>query len=112
MNLEVLNKVSTDGLLALKARVETILASRLDNTLRIGRRATFKDGEGDERILVIERVNGKSVSGVEDGKSLRPGTKWRVSKAMLTVLPEERKTPLPTAPVTPYKPASADGAHW
>lgn len=109
MDLNVLNKISTEGLKKMQAHIEAVLASRLDTTLRIGRLATFEDSrEGTTRTIVIERINGKSVSGVETGSSVKPGMKWRVSKTLLKVVPTERRTPV-TAPraATPHRPATS-----
>jgi len=107
--IDKLAQASTENLLKLKGSIETILASRLDTELRRGRIATFSDGKGNTRKIRIDRINDKTVSGVETGDSLNPGGKWRVDKGFLKVVPEERKT-MPARPSVPHKPVTARDA--
>lgn len=107
--IDKLMQASTESLLNMKANIELILASRLDTELRRGRIATFDDGNGVTRKIRIDRINDKTVSGVETGDSLNPGGKWRVGKGFLKVVPEERKT-MPARPSVPHKPVTARDA--
>lgn len=111
MNLDVLNKLSTDGLLKIQGHIEELLKSRLDITLRVGRIGTFHS-RGEDITVVITRINGKSVSGEETGVSVKPGRKWRVDKGIIKVEPMERKTPTPVRSTTPHRPASVAGDAW
>lgn len=110
MDLSVLDRLSTEGLMKMQERITAVLASRLDMTLRAGRLATFKGSDGVTRTIRIERVNGKSVSGKETGSSFKPGSAWRVSKNMIAVVPEVRSTPLPTRPAVPHRPTGIGDA--
>lgn len=113
MNMSNLALMSTELLMKLEEAVKVILTSRLDVTPRIGRLATFKDREGIERTIVIERISGKSVSGQETGLSIKPGGKWRIGKSNLRVVPEIRKVALPIpSPTTPHKPQTAHSDSW
>lgn len=75
MDLNVLDRISTEGLMKMQERIGMILSSRLDTSLRVGRVGTFKDKEGRDRTVVITRINGKTVSGEETGASIKPGCK-------------------------------------
>ena len=110
VDLSILDRLTTEGLMKMQERITEVLASRLDTTLRAGRLATFKGSDGVTRTIRIVRVNGKSVSGNETGSSLKPGAAWRVSKNMITVVPEARSTPLPTRPATPHRPTGISDA--
>ncbi len=109
MNLSKLALLSTDALTVMQSAIKDILASRLDTTLRIGRIGRFPY-DGTHRTIMIERINGKTVSGREIGTSAKPGSKWRVSKSVVEIVGEERKVPLPTKPLAEHKPAQ--GGDW
>lgn len=109
MDLSVLSRLSTDGLIKMQEQIKVVLASRLDTTLNYGRIATFKGRDGLLRTITIDRINGKSVSGRETGASLKPGSQWRVSKNMISVVPEVKKAPVVLT--TPHRPVSP-GASW
>lgn len=108
--IDKLMQASTESLLNMKTNIELILASRLDTELRRGRIATFDDGNGVTRKIRIDRINDKTVSGVETGDSLNPGGKWRVGKNFLKVVPQERSTP--SRIVTPHKPNTVARDAW
>lgn len=110
--LQKLNGLSTDSLVAMKTHIEAVLATRLDTTLRVGRIGEFEHPVGCVRKIMIDRVNGKTVSGVETGSSFEPGKKWRVGKVILKVVPQERKNPPPMKTSVPHKPSSYDGDTW
>lgn len=113
MDLSKLHGLTTETLMAMKKEIDAVLASRLDTEICHGRRATFKDNSGNTRIILIERISDKSVSGSETGDSLVPGTSWRVAKGMIQVEPVVRNpNPTPVAPKAPlHRPVSAD-ASW
>lgn len=111
MNLEMLNKLSTEGLHKLKESIEQVLDSRLDRTLRVGRVADFM-ARGESISIVITRINGKTVSGEEIGTSVKPGRKWRVGKELAKVRPLERRASGPVRFAQPSKPQTGADAAW
>lgn len=111
MNLEVLNKMSTEGLHKLKDGIERVLDSRLDRDLRIGRIADFV-ARGENISIVITRINGKTVTGEETGASVKPGRRWRVGKEMAKVRPIERRESGPVRFAQPVKPQTGVDATW
>lgn len=111
MELSSLERLSTSTLRKMQEAIKDILAARLDTDPRPGRLATFDDGQGNVRSISIERVNPKTVSGVELGSSLTPGKRWRVSRCVLRVEPVERETPSkPTNPEQAHRPSYAGDA--
>lgn len=111
MNLEMLNKLSTEGLHKLKASIEQVLDSRLDRTPRIGRTGTFKyTRDNTIRTVVILKINPTTFGCQETGTSIEPGKQWRVGKTALTVEPVERRANQPVRFATPHKPQTGADA--
>ena len=99
--------------MAMRDAIKVILESRLDTTIQRGRIGTFVDANGGIRTVLIERINHKTVSCIETGVSIKPGSKWRCSKVGLTVLPILRVQPLAVSrPLGSYKPSTGDGDTW
>lgn len=115
MNTEILTRMSLDGLRKLEAAVKKELESRLDYSVRPGMTAWFtasgKPIGEQERHVMIERINQKTVTCKELGDSVRPGMSWKVPPTMLRVEPVERHAPLRTRPTT-SKPATAAAGAW
>lgn len=113
MNLDMLNKLSTEGLHKLKESVEQVLNSRLDRAPRIGRTGTFQyTRDRSIRTVVITKINQTTFSCQETGTSIEPGKRWRVSKLALNVDPVERRANQPVRFATPHKPQTGDSAAW
>lgn len=110
MNLEMLNKLSTEGLHKLKEGIEKVLDSRLDRELRVGRVADLACGESIS--IVITRINDKTVSGEEIGTSVKPGRQWWVRKELVKVRPLERRASGPVRFAAPHKPQTGEDAAW
>lgn len=113
MNLELLNKMTTEGLHKLKASVEQVLDSRLDRTPRIGRTGTFEyTKDRSTRTVVITKINQTTFSCQETGASVEPGKQWRVGKPSLKIDPVERRVNQPVRFAAPHKPQTGGGAAW
>jgi hypothetical protein len=110
--LQKLNELPTDVLIAMKAYIKAVLATRLDTTLRYGSIGEFEYPARRHRKLRVERVNDKTVSGTETDDSFEPGKRWRVSKAAIKVVPKERENPPPMKASVPYKPSNYAGDTW
>jgi len=111
MNLEALNKLSTEGLIKLKDGIDTVLASRLDTAPKVGRLADFECSKSGATVtVVINRINGKSVSCTETGTSVKPGRKWRVDPGFLKVRPVEKRASEPPRFAPAPKPHVPTGA--
>ncbi len=109
MDLNKLNLASTESLTKLRDAVDAVLASRLDTRLLPGRVGEFQDRDGRTRFLMIDKINGKTVSGTETGRSINPGGKWRVGKSQIKVEPVAKIAPGPTVKFTaPHKPRVDD----
>lgn len=116
MDLSKLEQMTTDALRAIRDKCDAVLTTRVDNQLRSGSIASFRDRDGSTRYLRVNRVNDKSVSGVEcDPKTFGAisTTRWRVGRSLLTVIanPGVRAAPI-SKPVTPYKPTSVPDSAW
>lgn len=114
MNLTMLDKLSTAGLLEMQARIAEIMTARMDTRLRPGREATFVGRDMTTHTVRVDKINRTTASCTELGA--HEGKKWKVSCAMLKVKPIERATALPVAklvvPVVPHKPTSVAGDSW
>lgn len=112
MNLETLNKLSTEALHKLKEAIEKVLDSRLDRTPRIGRIGTFKSKDGLVRTASITKINRTTFSCQESGTSVSPGTLWKVSIGAFEVTPVERRENQPVRFAVPHTPKTntADNA--
>lgn len=115
MNLTMLDKLSTAGLLEMQARIAEIMKSRMDTRLQVGRTATFVGRDSLTHTVRITQVNRTTASCTEIGGHA-DGKKWRVGINMLKVNPIERSTALPlakmAAPVVPHKPTSVAADSW
>lgn len=111
MDTSKLAMVSTENLMEMQKTIETILDSRLDTEPRRGRTATFVGSDGLNRTIIIERINGKTVSGVELAGSVKPGSKWRVGKSVLKVTPQIKKDSDPVFKA-PHVPSKYEGDAW
>ena len=112
MNLAVLDNMKTETLLALKAQVEKVLESRLDNTISIGRTGRFTTTKTNESIhALVERINVKTIRVTELGDSVRPGRTWNISKQMFKLDPVEKQGPVSKKPA-PAKPATTMENSW
>lgn len=112
MNLEMLNKLSTEGLYKLKESIDKVLDSRMDRTPRVGRVGTFTDRSGLERTAVITKINRTTFSCEETGASINPGGKWKVSMPSFKVTPIERRANQPVRFAQPHRPQTNAGAAW
>lgn len=108
MDLNKLNLASTESLTKLRDAVDAVLNSRLDTRLLPGRIGAFLDRDNRTRFLMIEKINGKTVSGSETAKSINPGGKWRVGKGQIKVEPVAKKQPSGVAFLTPHRPSVED----
>jgi hypothetical protein len=109
VNLLALHGMSTESLMKLKAEVNVILAKRLDTELRIGAEITFNATNGETVTIIVEKINGKTVSGRQVG-GIRSGIKWRVGKGMFTVKPTV-KVELQDL-LVPHKPSAGYEGAW
>ena len=112
MDLTVLEKMSTEALIALRDKTKEVLDKRSVGALRRGGVGFFSDQKGNRRFMRIERINDKSVSGYEvDGlhfQRLSPtGGKWRVGTGLITMMDTSPKAAPKAAPS--YVPKSAPG---
>jgi hypothetical protein len=112
MNLNMLNRLSTEALLKLREGVDVVLVTRLDTSLKVGCLADFIHANGETITISIERINGKTVSGTEIGASVKPGRRWRVTKGAIKVRPSERKESEPVRFAQTDKPQTDAGAAW
>jgi hypothetical protein len=111
MNLEMLNKLSTEGLYKLRESVEKVIDSRMDRTPRIGRVGTFTyTRDNSERTVVITKINRTTFSCQETGASVEPGKSWRVGKGALKVAPVERRANQPVRFAQPHRPQTGADA--
>lgn len=115
MNLTMLDKLSTAGLLEMQARIAEIMTARMDTRLQAGREATFIGRDMLTHTVRVDKINRTTAHCTELGGG-HDGKKWRVGCSMLKVKPVERATALQVAklaaPVVPYRPASAAGDSW
>jgi len=116
MDLSKLELMTTDALRAIRDKCEAVLTTRVDNQLRSGSIASFKDRDGSIRYLRVNRVNGKSVSGVECDPTTYGAistTRWRVGRSLLTVIANPGVKPAAVAkPAVPYRPTSVPDSAW
>ncbi len=116
MDLSKLEQMSTDALRAIRDKAVAVLNTRLDNSLRYGTIASFKDRNGQLRYMRVERVSAKSVSGVECDPTTHGAVstvKWRVSQNLLTVVANPGVKPVaPAKPSVPYRPSSVPDNAW
>ena len=112
MNLEMLNKLSTEGLYRLKESIDKVLDGRMDRTPRIGRVGTFTDHAGLVRTASITKINRTTFSCEETGVSINPGCKWKVSMSSFNVTPIERRVNQPARFAQPHKPQTNADASW
>jgi hypothetical protein len=89
MDMSKLNALSTEQLRVLNRAVVGILNTRNSNEafeksrqFRIGQTVQFRDKKGGVRKIVIERINTKSVSGLEVGGYMT----WRVHPNLLSAV--------------------------
>ncbi|MFU9046316.1 hypothetical protein ACNAUY_07975 [Acinetobacter tibetensis] len=83
MNTEILKRLTDEQLHELKAATEKELANRYDYSILPGRTGWFISSNDGRRVeVVVQRINGKSVSCVEVA-NIR--AKWRVSPECLTM---------------------------
>lgn len=81
------NDIPSYELVLLKERVDELFKVRMRNLIRPGKIAWFVAQNGEKLMLLIERVNTKTVSGnVCDsfGNVLMPKRGWRVGISQLT----------------------------
>lgn len=112
MNLEMLNKLSTEGLYRLKESIDKVLDGRMDRTPRIGRVGTFTDRAGLTRTASITKINRTTFSCEETGASVNPGGKWKVSMNSFNVTPIERRVNQPARFAAPHRPQTNVGSAW
>ena len=111
MNVEILQRMSIEGLRTLAAATAAEIARRVDTSVTPGRTGWFM-AKGSKRIVQVTGVNIKTVSVVEMANSASPGTKWRVSPSLLNIDPVIRATPAAVTRPTSSKPATAAAATW
>jgi hypothetical protein len=111
MDLQKMELMSTDALRAIRDKAIAVLNLRLDNSLRQGSIVSFKDRDGSTRYLRVNRVSGKSVSGVECDPVTYGAVstaRWRVGITLLSVVANPGVKPVaPPKPATPYRPTTA-----
>lgn len=111
MNLDALNKMSTEALTAIRERTAEILRDRSASALRIGGVGWIFDREGNKVYLRIVRVNRKNgVINTVSAKEVDPITykeravRWRVSPQNVTMVntgpAPTRAAPVEIAPKT------------
>lgn len=98
MNTEILKRLTDEQLFKLKEETEKELANRYDYSILPGRTGWFIASNDGRRVeVVVQRINGKTVSCVEVA-NIR--SKWRVSPECLNMdgvskVPEKRYTASP-----------------
>lgn len=112
MNLDALEKMSTDALFAIRDRTIEVLRQRSQAALRIGAIGWILDDKGGKRFMRIKRVNGKSISAIEvDPITHRElPTRWRVGHNSLTII-NTAPAPMRSAPAE-IAPKTALGDSW
>ena len=105
-----LNGLETDRLRSIQAHIDTLLAARLDTSIRPGREAWFISKRGERMDVTIDRLNITTVSVTVIGT----GARWKVGKSMLHVVPIERKVAKPVAPLIARtaRPATIGDGSW
>lgn len=116
MDLSKLQLLNTDVLQAMQIEIAKVLVDRLDTRIIRGRTARFTDTSSQfERLVVIERLNQKTVSVTELGNSREPGKKWKVPHSMLRVDPVvkvQRASPSTVRALTQPAPSYVGVGGW
>lgn len=113
MDLSKLQLLNTETLQAMKVEIDRVLADRLDTRPMPGRTARFKSSrDGQERFVLITRLNPKTISCTELGNSVQPGANWKVSYAALKVDPIVKKTTVTPASIRPAAPQTSVAHAW
>lgn len=109
MNLDALEKMSTDALCSIRDKTIEVLRERSIGAMRVGAIGWLIDGGGTKRHMRINRINAKSISATEvDPITLKAlPTRWKVGHNSLTILNTGPK-PTRAAPVE-LKPKSTLG---
>lgn len=118
MNLDALNKMSTEALSAIRERTAEILRERSASALRIGGIGWIFDKEGNKvfmRVVRVNRQNGRintvSAKEVDPITHKERPVRWRVSPQNLTMLNTGPAPSTRSAPVD-YAPKSSLGDSW
>ena len=109
MNLSVMEAMTTEALVAIRDQAAHILQARSRSGLRVGAIAHFNDRNGIRRTMKIQRVNAKTVTGVETGAN-GVTMRWRVSPQFLTVDGTDVKPAFISA--SKHVPSTASSATW
>jgi len=113
MDLQKLEALSTDALGAIRDKCSEILRTRSDGALRTHAVGFFNDSNGKRHYIRIQRINQKTVSGVEVDAADHAITfknKWKVSPQLLTIV---GTGPKPKPIVKPaYVPQSTAADQW
>lgn len=113
MDLSKLQLLNTETLQAMKAEIDRVLAGRLDTRPMPGRTGRFKASrDGLERVVLITRLNPKTISCTELANSVTPGANWKVSYGMLKVDPIVKKTTATPASIRPAAPQTSMAHAW
>ena len=117
MDLSVLEKMSTEALCGIRDKAADILRERSSGALRVGMIGYFIDSRGNRRMLRVDRVNQKTVSGVEVDAihhmplSAKSGG-WRVSKNLMTMIDTGPTKSKPANAAPSYVPKSTLDEAW
>ena len=113
MDLNKLEALSTEALSAIRDKCAEVLRTRSEVALRHGAIGWFLDGGGKRHFMRVDRINTKTISGVEvdaTDHSIAFKNKWKVSPNLLTIV---GTGPKPKPVVRPaYVPQSTVDAQW